>query len=228
MAAQSKLGARERMQIEQIFAEDFKSIDAAINKQLVGFHEETRQVLLEELGIDQATEEVVKLEEEIRNKQLELQRIRERLTREIFMAEQRLNLVKSESLGTYNAPPEPEQLQELGFDHDAPINNRRWYGFPVRTKLEAMICLRMQKVADVKTPLMAIEKIAKAVMREMAFVSTFDDAEKVYKKFYGLNFRQYGAEIPPRLDDLQRLKGQKLLKMDVVEKNKPKLLEGAK
>jgi hypothetical protein len=215
------------MEIDKIFMEDFQAIQRAIRAQLVTFHEEVRAQVLCELGIDEATDEALRLENEIKTKQLELQRLRERLSREIYMAEQRLELVKSESLGAFNGPPEPEQLQELGFNHDTPVNNRTWYGFPVRTKLEAMVCLKLKKTADVETPLTAVEKIAKSVQREMAFVSTFDDAERVYEKFYSLNFRQYGVDIPPRLDDLKKLKGQKLLKMDVVEKNPPKQLVAA-
>ena len=51
----------------------------------------------------------------------------------------------------------------------------------------------------------SVMTIFKATAREFTFCSTYEDAATVYKKFYGLNFRQYGVDIPPRLDDLRLL-----------------------
>lgn len=225
MASNNKLGARERMEIEKIFMDDFKNIQSSIGKQLRAFYERVRVEVLDELKVNEITAEAAKLEEEIRQKQLELTRIRERLTREIYLAEQRLNIIKTEALGDLEGPPDAEQLEELGFNYDDPVRDRMWYGFSVRTKLEATILIRLKEM-DIAKPLKAMEKIGQAVQREMAFVSTFDDAEKAYKKFYDLNFRQYGVDIPPRLDDLKKLKGPTLLALGIAEKKPTKMLPG--
>ena len=31
---------------------------------------------------------------------------------------------------------------------------------------------------------------------------TFEEARTAYEKFYSLDFRKYGVDIPPRLDDI--------------------------
>jgi hypothetical protein len=31
---------------------------------------------------------------------------------------------------------------------------------------------------------------------------TFEEAREAYEKFYSLDFRKYGVDIPPRLDDI--------------------------
>ena len=39
---------------------------------------------------------------------------------------------------------------------------------------------------------------------------TFEEAREAYEKFYSLDFRKYGVDIPPRLDDIR--KDKKLVK----------------
>ena len=60
---------------------------------------------------------------------------------------------------------------------------------------------------------------------------TFEEARETYEKFYSLDFRKYGVDIPPRLDELCNDKKSMLFaqqSLQQVEKGKPdiKLIEG--
>jgi len=41
-------------------------------------------------------------------------------------------------------------------------------------------------------------------MRELAMSGTFEEARKAYGKFYSLDFKKYGVDIPPRLDEIKK------------------------
>jgi hypothetical protein len=39
-------------------------------------------------------------------------------------------------------------------------------------------------------------------LRALTMAGTFEEARVVYDKFYSLDFRKYGVDIPPRLDEM--------------------------
>ncbi|MDD2246317.1 MAG: hypothetical protein PHC39_04465, partial [Proteiniphilum sp.] len=39
-------------------------------------------------------------------------------------------------------------------------------------------------------------------MRALVMAGTFEEAREAYEKFYSLDFRKYGVDIPPRLQEL--------------------------
>jgi hypothetical protein len=41
-------------------------------------------------------------------------------------------------------------------------------------------------------------------MRELAMSGTFEEARESYEKFYSMDFKKYGVDIPPRLDDIKK------------------------
>ena len=41
-------------------------------------------------------------------------------------------------------------------------------------------------------------------MRELAMSGTFEEARAAYEKFYKLDFKKYGVDIPPRLSDIKK------------------------
>ena len=51
-----------------------------------------------------------------------------------------------------------------------------------------------------------IHDLARSCLRELAMSGTFEEARVAYKKFYSLDFRKYGVDIPPRLDEIRKQK----------------------
>ena len=59
---------------------------------------------------------------------------------------------------------------------------------------------------------------------------TFEEARESYKKFYGLDFRKYGVDIPPRLEEITKNKklletAQEPLQLNKKQDSEPSLLE---
>ena len=52
-------------------------------------------------------------------------------------------------------------------------------------------------------PVKVICDLSRSAMRELAMSGTFEEAREAYQKFYSLDFRKYGVDIPPRLTDVK-------------------------
>ena len=213
-----KLSRFDREQATKIFASDFDTINDAVAGQLKGLWQSVRERTMLSVGIKEASDEAIKLEKEIADMQMELTRIREKMQHEISMKARRLEDVKRDSLKEYSGPPDAEMIKELGFDHDAPVEKRDWFGFKIRTKLDAMTALRLSGEIDIGSPYRVLQQIAKSVSRELILAGTHEDVKAIYEKFHSLNFRQFGVDLPPRLMELVKLSGDKLLEVGLMEK----------
>jgi hypothetical protein len=217
-ASKTKMSVQDKMRIADIFDQDFQAIMGAMRAQLADHWDYTREMILNRLGIKELFGESKELEREVEELRVELQRIREEIQYKIFTKEQRLAELKRKALGEWDGPADPKTLRSLGFkETDKSGPDRQWMGFEIRSKLDAEVALELKDKAGVEAPAAALVTIFKSVEREFAFCSTYADAERIYTKFYSLNFRQFGVDIPPRLDDLQRLSGKKLLEVGIVE-----------
>lgn len=217
----TKLNHRDKAEIEKILAIDLRKVQTAMNGQLEAYWTTVRETIVEEIGIKEKMAEAERLAKEIEEKKLELQRIREKMQHEIVTAERLLADIRATAVGEYSGPPSADQLKDLGlFNHDESIENRRWYGFKIATKLDAATALRLRASADIGTPIQALEQIGESIAREMKFVSTFEQAKEVYAKFHDLGFREMGVDLVPMLDDVKGLRGEKLLETGLIEETR--------
>lgn len=215
--SRTRMTASDKAQIARIFDEDFEAIQRAMHDQLEEAYGFTRERILGRLGIKEAQGEAVQIEAEIVSLKDELMRIREELNHKISMKEQRLRILKSQALGEYDGPPEPSLLRRLDFNEDDQTNNRNWMGFPIKSKLDALVALDLKENAGVEAPAAALVAIFKSVQREFTFAASYEDAADIYRKFYSLDFRRFGVTMPPRLDSLVALTGNDLLNVGITE-----------
>ena len=222
----AKLSRHERAEIENLFKLDLAKIQASMRERLEEYWSAVQGSIVDEVGIKDKMADAIRLEKEIEELKAKLARIREEMQHEIIVNERRLADIRATAVGVYSGPPTQEQLKELGlYDHDASIKDRIWYGFPIRSRLDAETAIRLRSSADISKPIRALEGIAGAVAREMAFASTHEAAYEAYKKFHNLGFRQMGVDLPPLLEDIKAMRGETLLEAQLVETS-TRLLDG--
>lgn len=207
----------EKSAFMEVFSRDFENIMKTLGMQLNEQYRLARVEVMKEEGVVDETPKVKRLERELEELRLELQRLREGMQHTIFTKERELADVKRKGLGDLDGPPDPETLVELGFGHDDKVEDRAWHGIPIRSKLDALSAVKLHRAMDVSAPIRAVERIGEAVKRALLLSASYDDVQAAYDKFYELNFQQYGVDLPPRLDDLRELRGDRLLTMGVTE-----------
>ncbi|KKM69653.1 hypothetical protein LCGC14_1448490, partial [marine sediment metagenome] len=84
-----------------------------------------------------------------------------------------------------------------------------FYGIPVTSQFEYEVVQYIKDKVNIDVPSKILLDICEASLRELTMAGTFEEGRKAYTKFYSLNFRQYGVDIPPRLDDI--IKDNKIL-----------------
>lgn len=186
----TKLTDHERMSFEKILEKDLGAINAKFMNQIKDFWHLSRREVMKKKGWD-------KLEKEKK----ELQDQQGKILRRIHDIE---NILNSEIL-------RPEQIVELGGDANeyGRFKGANFYGIPVTSQFEYEIVEYIKKRINIEVPSKILADICKASLRELTMSGTFEEARTAYKKFYSLNFRQYGVDIPPQLDDV--IKDKKLI-----------------
>jgi hypothetical protein len=207
-----KLTEREREGFEKILEADLKAINSRFISQIKDFWSIARIKVLESKGWDELIREKDRLE--IQKKQI-IQRIHE--------IELEMN---SENLRA-------EQEIELGgkANENGRCNGANFYGIPVTSQFEYEIVEYVKKNIDLEVPAKILRDVCESSMRALVMAGTFEEARETYEKFYSLDFRKYGVDIPPRLDELCNDKKSMLFaqqSLQQVEKGKPdiKLIEG--
>ncbi len=186
----TKLTEYERQAFEKILNLDLKAINSKFMNQIKDFWYLSRKEVMKSKGWD-------KLEKE----KQELQEQQEKAKQRIHEIENTLN---SEDL-------RPEQVVELGGDANefGRYKGANFYGIPVTSQFEYEIVDYIKARINIEVPAKILADICKASIRELTMAGTFEEGRTAYKKFYSLNFRQYGVDIPPRLDDV--VKDKKLI-----------------
>lgn len=215
-----RLTHRERTEIEGIFERDLKTVGAALSSKLQDFWDAIRETIVEEVGIKDRMADALRLEKEVEKAKAKLARIREEMQHKIVRLERELSDLRASAVGVYSGPPSADELKELDiYSHDGSIAERCWYGFPIQSKLDAVTAIRLKANADISQPIRALEGIAQAVKREMTFAATHEAARAAYRKFHDMGFRQMGVNLPPLLEDIKGLKGDRLLETGIIEES---------
>ena len=225
----TKISHQVRAEINGMFKDDILAIQAAMREKLEKFWEAVKGTIIDEVGIHGKLDDVARAERDIAEMKLELQRVRERMQNQIASMERALIDLRSSAVGEYSGPPTTDQLRELNLlDHDASIERRQWYGFPIRTKLDAATAIRMMASADISMPIRALEGVVEATKRDLTFAGTVEQAKEVYRKFHHIGFREMGVDLPPMLEDVVGIGGGKNILAASIIEEKRQLSSGKK
>lgn len=180
----AKLTEKERTSFELIMSSDMAAIHAKMMEQIKNFWGVAREEVMKTKGWDKLTQEKQELYFEMREIQARINEIE--------------NEMNSEDL-------RPEQVAELGGKPNeyGRFKGANFYGIPVTSQFEYDIVDYIRSNIDLEIPVKFIHDLGRACMRELAMSGTFEEAREAYDKFYKLDFRKYGVDIPPRLDEIK-------------------------
>ena len=206
-----KLTEREREGFEKILSEDLKAINQRFISQIKDFWGIARDKVLEQKGWD-----TLILEKE------QLERKQKEIKQRVHEIEEILN---SEKLRV-------EQVVELGGKSNeyGRCDGANFYGIPVTSQLEYEIVEYIKQNIDLEVPAKILRDVCESSIRALVMAGTFEESRGAYEKFYSLDFRKYGVDIPPRMDDICANKNSMLYaqqSLQQIEKGKPdiKLIE---
>ena len=178
-----KLTEREREGFEKILTKDLDAINNRFMNQIKDFWGIARTKIMERQGWDKLSHE---------REELKLQQniIKNRIN-EIE------NIMNEEALRV-------EQVVELGgkpdkYDRHTGAN---FYGIPVTSQFEYEIVEYIRSNIDLEIPSKILRDVCESSIRALVMARTFEEARDAYEKFYSLDFRKYGVDIPPRLEEL--------------------------
>lgn len=206
-----KLTEREREGFEKILEEDLKAINKRFISQIKDFWGIARENVLKQKGWD-----LLVIEKE------QLERKQKEIKQRIHEIE---NILNSEKLRV-------EQVVELGGKSNeyGRCDGANFYGIPITSQFEYEIMEYIKKNIDLEVPSKILRDVCKSSIRALAMAGTFEEARGAYEKFYSLDFRKFGVDIPPRLDDICANKNSMLYaqqSLQQIERGKPdiKLIE---
>jgi hypothetical protein len=209
-----KLTEREREGFEHILEQDLKAINTRFISQIKDFWGIARNNVLKRKGWD-----TLILEKD------QLERKQKEIKQRVHEIEEILN---SEKLRV-------EQVIELGgrSNEYGRCEGANFYGIPVTSQFEYEIVEYIKQNIDLEIPAKILRDVCESSIRALVMAGTFEEARAAYEKFYSLDFRKYGVDIPPRLDDICANKNSMLYaqqSLQQIEKGKPdiKLIEEMK
>lgn len=179
----AKLTEKEREGFEKILSDDLKAINVRFMNQIKDFWGIARVQVLKTKGWDRLIQE------------------KEGLEKERIRIKQRIDEIEN----TLNGEPLlVEQVVELGGKPNeyGRHSGATFYGIPVTSQFEYEIVEFIRKNIDIEVPAKILRDICESSIRELTMAGTFEEARRAYEKFYSLDFRSYGVDIPPRLDEI--------------------------
>jgi hypothetical protein len=181
----AKLTEKEREGFEKILEQDLRAINNKFMNQIKDFWGMARIEVLKKKGWDKL----------IREKEL--------LNVEKKRIEQRMNDIENE---INNVPLLAEQVVELGGEPDgfSRYTGARFYGIPVTSQFEYEIVEYIRENMELEVPAKILRDVCSASIRALTMAGTFEEARDSYEKFYSLDFRKYGVDIPPRLEEIKK------------------------
>jgi hypothetical protein len=206
-----KLTEREREGFEKILTKDLAAINERFMNQIKDFWGIARIEILKRRGFD-----LLMMEKEgLQKKQAEIKT--------------RINEI--ENILT-DEPLRPEQSVELGgrANDYGKFKGSNFYGIPVDSQFEYEIVEYIRENIDLEIPSKILRDVCQSSIRALVMAGTFEEARGAYEKFYSLDFRKFGVDIPPRLDDICKdrntmLYAQQSLQQIATGKPDVKLLE---
>lgn len=179
----AKLTEKEREGFERILIQDLGAINQKFLNQIKEFWGIARVQVLKTKGWDKLLKEKADLEAE-----------KKRCIERIHEIE---GIINAKDLRA-------EQVIELGGkpDDNGRCRGAHFYGIPVTSQFEYEIVEYIRANIDLEIPAKILRDICESSIRALTMAGTFEEARTVYEKFYSLDFRNYGVDIPPRLEDV--------------------------
>ena len=207
-----KLTEREREGFEKILSKDLAAINDRFMNQIKDFWGIARAEILRRKGWDKLIKE--KEELDLQQKQIKnrIHEIESTLSKDPLLIEQVVELGgKANDYGKFSGA--------------------NFYGIPVDSQFEYEIVEYIRENIDLEIPSKILRDVCQSSIRALVMSGTFEEARAAYEKFYSLDFRKYGVDIPPRLDDICEDKKTMLYaqqSLNQIDKGKPdmKLIEG--
>jgi len=208
----AKLTEKEREAFEKILSQDLGAINAKFMNQIKDFWDIARREVKKKRGWD-------KLEDE-----------RETIEQQKKELNNRLHQIEGE---LHSEDLRPEQVVELGgrADRYDRYKGAHFYGIPVESQFDYDIVEFIRANIDIEIPSKILRDVCSASVRALTMAGTFEEAREAYEKFYSLDFRKYGVDIPPRIEEIKEdtkrlLYAQESLQL--AEKKNEDLLSGKK
>lgn len=179
----AKLTEKERKGFEDILLMDLKAINEKFLQQIKTFWGIARHEVLKQKGWDKLITE------------------KEELVQQQKIIRDRIHEIES----TLNEEPlRTEQAAELGGrpDEYGRYKGASFYGISVTSQFEYEIVEYIRNNIDLEFPSKILRDICQSSMRALTMAGSFEEARAVYDKFYSLDFRKYGVDIPPRLEEM--------------------------
>ena len=201
----TKLTGDERQGFEKILAKDLAAINDRFMNQIKDFWGISRQKVMERRGWDKLVRE-----------KTELQKRQNEIKNRIHEIESKMS----------NEPLRVEQAVKLGgtpTDYGK-MKGANFYGIPVESQFEYEIVEYIRSNIDLEIPAKILQDVCRSSIRALVMAGTFEEARAAYEKFYSLDFRKYGVDIPPRLDDMCNDKKTMMYaqqSLQQIEKGKP-------
>jgi hypothetical protein len=207
-----KLTEREREGFEKILSKDLAAINDRFMNQIKDFWGIARAEILRRKGWDKLIKE--KEELDLQQKQIKnrIHEIESTLSKDPLLIEQVVELGgKANDYGKFSGA--------------------NFYRIPVDSQFEYEIVEYIRENIDLEIPSKILRDVCQSSIRALVMSGTFEEARAAYEKFYSLDFRKYGVDIPPRLDDICEDKKTMLYaqqSLNQIDKGKPdmKLIEG--
>lgn len=180
----AKLTEKERVGFEDIMEQDMGAISSKMMNQIKDFYAKAREEVLKSKGWDKLIIEKKELQDSINKKRDRMHDIETEMHKEDLR---------------------PEQVTEMGgkpnkYDH---FEGANFHGIPVKSQFDYEIVEYIRNHIDLNVPAKFLHDLGRAAMRALAMSGTFEEARNAYDEFYSLDFRKYGVDIPPRLQDVK-------------------------
>lgn len=181
----TKISRQEKEDFKDIITEDMRAINRKCHDQIDLLWEKAKKHLITKLGHDKLIEK----KKELRNQIADLQE-------EIHQIEETLN----------GEPLTVKQAKEFGgeIDYKGRASDATFYGKPITSQFEYKIAKLIKKNINLEAPAKFLHDLGRSALREITMCGTFETAQKIYQKFYALDFRKYGVDIPPRLAEIKK------------------------
>jgi hypothetical protein len=207
-----KLTEREREGFEKILSKDLAAINDRFMNQIKDFWGIARAEILRRKGWDKLIKEKEELNLQQNQTKNRIHEIENTLSKDPLLVEQVVELGgKANDYGKFSGA--------------------NFYGIPVDSQFEYEIVEYIRENIDLEIPSKILRDVCQSSIRALVMSGTFEEARAAYEKFYSLDFRKYGVDIPPRLDDICEDKKTMLYaqqSLNQIDKGKPdmKLIEG--
>lgn len=179
------MNQEERKNFMSIINEDLDAIQSKIREQIKILWAEARLEILKKKGWDKFLQ-----------RKKEIEKIMCDLREELHQIERS---IQKENLTVRQALEYGGRINDYGGCRGA-----NFFGISIESQFDFEVAELIKENVNLEVPAKFLHDLARSSIRELTMAGTFEHAQKIYEKFYSLDFKKYGVDIPPRLDDMKK------------------------